>query len=88
MFAIELNESTREQALKQIALFPDSQPNVDVDIFINHHKKWYMVTSYVTRQGNVVDWVIFPENMFRTLFDYGDETMDVTWVQVTFDERF
>lgn len=88
MFAIEINESTMEQCLEVIAQNPHAQPTADIRMFANHHKKWYMVTGYQTRAGKIVDWVVFPENMFRTLFDYGDETMDVTWVQVTFDQRF
>lgn len=87
MFALLVNEENRELLAERI---PTDRPDklVDLDIFINHSKDWYAVTGYTTRQGKVIDWTIFPANMFLDLFDYDLNKVRVEWSQITFDDRF
>lgn len=87
MFAIEITNDTRN-AIEERFDQDVATGRFDLALYINHSKKWYMVSGYITRAGKVIDWCIFPENMFRTLFDYETETFDVHWTQIYFDERF
>lgn len=61
---------------------PDIEDAYPIDYYLNMLAEWYVVSSYVTRGGQVIEYVILPKSAMNRYFTYDKEKIYTEWTHI------
>lgn len=81
MIAILLTE---ENVARRIGPFLEElkAQKINLNHFIDHNGRWYVVSDYARNYHDHQDWAILPHYILERNFDYDHENIDIEWTRL------